>query len=371
MKEPVLSHPNSTISEIIGLLRARNSYEVFIEERKRVGVITTRDLLSVRNINTRKSSSIIKHLPRITPVTTLGTAVKLMAEYRLRSFPIVQDDKVIGQVNAASVMERVAKSIQASKLKAQSLMTKDPVTISRDTLATTARRLMQRRRIDHLPVLEDRKVYGILTSSHLVNALLPSSSVKAGGRWGSRRGGALGAESVRRFDYPSDRLLNRHTVKSAIDHPLSRIVNDIINSDSTYSLVIVAGELRGIIAFRDIIKLVADAEEIEDIRVNIIGLPDDPLEAELSKRKFQEVVRKVNRVFPNLQEAVAIIKTKDTGGRRRYEVKIKLVTPRRIRSYTGSGWDLPSVYDRLSDRLKRLVSSKPSRKRESIRRRRV
>ena len=366
-----MSHPNSTISEIIGLLRLKNSYEVFIEEHKKVGVITTRDLLSVRNIETRKSSSLIKHVPRIGPATTLGTAVKVMAEYRLRSLPIVQKDKVIGQVTAASVMERVGKSIQASKLKAQSLMTKDPVTIRRDTLSTTARRLIQRKRIDHLPVLEDGRIYGILTTSHLVNALLPSSSVKSGRRLGSRRGGALGAESARRFDYPVDRLLNRHTVKSAIEDPLSRIVSDIISSDSTYSLVTLAGELQGIITFRDIIKLVADTEKTDDIPLNIIGLPDDPLEAEISKRKFQEVIGKVKRVIPDLQEAVAIIKTKDTGGRRRYEVKIKLVTLRRIRSYTGSGWDLPTVYDRLSDRLKRLLSSKPSPKGKSTRRRRM
>lgn len=342
---------------------------MFIEERKKVGVITTRDLLSVRNITSRKSSSLINHIPRIGPETTLGTVVKVMAEYRLRSFPIVQDDKVIGQVNAASIMERVGMS--TSKLKAQNLMTKDPVTIRRDTLSTTARRLMQRKRIDHLPVLENGRVYGILTSSHLVKALLPSRSVKYGRRSGSRLGGALGAESVRRFNYPVDRLLNRHTVKSAIADPLSRIVDDIINSDSTYSLVTLAGDLQGIITFRDIIKLVSDAEQTDDIPLNIIGLPDDPLEAEASKRKFQEVIRKVKRVIPDLQEAVAMIKTKDTGGRRRYEVKIKLVTLRRIRSYTESGWDLPTVYDRLSDRLKRLLSSKPSRKGASTRRRRM
>ena len=346
----------------------KNSYEVFIEEQKKVGVITTRDLLSVRNIETRKSSSLINHLPRIGPATTLGTAVKVMAEYRLRSLPIVQKDKVIGQVTAASVMERVGKSIQASKLKAQSLMTKDPVTIRRDTLSTTARRLIQRKRIDHLPVLEDGRIYGILTTSHLVNALLPSSSVKSGRRLGSRRGGA---ESARRFDYAVDRLLNRHTVKSAIEDPLSRIVSDIISSDSTYSLVTLAGELQGIITFRDIIKLVAEPEKTHDIPLNIIGLPDDALEAEASKRKFKEVIGKVKRVIPDLQEAVAMIKTKDTGGRRRYEVKIKLVTLRRIRSYTESGWDLPSVYDRLSDRLKRLLSSKPSPKGKSTRRRRM
>ncbi len=181
----------------------------------------------------------------------------------------------------------------------------------------------------------------------------------------------MGAESVRRLDYPVDRLLDTQVVKSTINHSLSRIVTDIINSDSTYSMVMLSGGLQGIITFRDIIKLIADAEEMDDIPVSIMGLPDDPLEAEVSRRKFYDVVGKLKRIFPDVLQAVGMIKATDKGGRRRYEVKIKLVTARKVLSYTESGWELPSVFDRLSDRIKKVLSSKPSRKGAFVRRRRM
>ncbi len=102
----------------------------------------------------------------------------------------------------------------------------------------------------------------------------------------------------------------------------------------------------------------------------MVGLPEDPFEAEATRDKFIRTVSGLKKVFPEIIEARSVIKTKTIrSDRRRYEVKTMLKTPSDTYSYTEGGYDLPSVYDIISDRMKRLLAQKPNKTRKSSTRR--
>jgi ribosome-associated translation inhibitor RaiA len=122
------------------------------------------------------------------------------------------------------------------------------------------------------------------------------------------------------------------------------------------------GELQGIITYRDCVKLLAKPAETS-LPISIVGLPDDPFEAEAAKRKFETVVKRLARSLPDLLEARSVIKTSErTGQRHRYEVEVELITPRKTTSFSTSGWSLPEVFDELSDRIKRVTTKKRERR---------
>jgi hypothetical protein len=124
------------------------------------------------------------------------------------------------------------------------------------------------------------------------------------------------------------------------------------------------GELQGIITFRDCVKLLAEPRE-ESLPISIVGLPEDPFEAEAAKAKFETVVKRLARSLPDILEARSVIKASErTGHRRRYEVKVELITPGKTMSYGLSGWNLPEVFDELSERMKRVTTKKPKPRRE-------
>jgi hypothetical protein len=99
-------------------------------------------------------------------------------------------------------------------------------------------------------------------------------------------------------------------------------------------------------------------------------LSDDPLDAELAKLKFINLVKLLRNVSSDIEEARCRMKLSGIqGGRRkRYEVDINILTPSRRLTYTTTGWDLLRLFDECSDSLKnQLALRKLGRQKESIR----
>ncbi len=95
----------------------------------------------------------------------------------------------------------------------------------------------------------------------------------------------------------------------------------------------------GIITYRDIINLLGEKVN-EEIPIFIIGLPDDPLDSELAKSKFTNLVRLLKKAYPNLEEARCRIKIRQVqGARKRYEIDASIITTQSVASYVTVGWD--------------------------------
>jgi len=349
--------PSTSVSKTIGLLRDSGLYEAFILVAGRVGMITMRDIMRVSKIEETKNSTIMNYVPTLSTKSTLGEAARIMTEYRIRSLPLLEGKDLAGAVTSLSAIRSMQNSAMP-KIKARNLMTAEPIVLEQDDSVTKAKSVMIRRRIDHLPVLNDKKLSGVITSTHIVFNMLPAMSVERG---------ALGAEKQVRFDYDVSRLMEPNVVTSDVNEDLGQIIGKIVRLASTYSVVTVWDEVQGIITHRDIVKLMAEEEKEAGIPAYIIGLPQDPFEAEAAKDKFRRVVKLLKKGFPDVQEARSVIKVKERGQRRRYEVKVALSTPYRNYAYSQVGWDLPSIYDEVSNKIKRLLAEKPSKRRhESV-----
>jgi hypothetical protein len=97
----------------------------------------------------------------------------------------------------------------------------------------------------------------------------------------------------------------------------------------------------------------------EEIPISIVGLPEDPFEGQAARTKFERIVNRLAKSMPDLLEARSVIRTsRKTGRRNRYEVEVSLITPSKKISFASSGWNLAEIYDELSDRMKRLTTSK-------------
>lgn len=145
---------------------------------------------------------------------------------------------------------------------------------------------------------------------------------------------------------------------------ISHILDEMIKRGTTYSIVTLWNEIHGIITYRDYMKLLSKQLKISNAPISIVGLPEDPFKAELAKSKFTSIITLLRKSFPFIEEAKSVIKTFSEGGkeRRRYEVSILIVTPKRLFSYSEKGWDLPKIFDAISDKLKKMLSKKRSRR---------
>ena len=352
--EAVTVAPDLKVSKIIGLMRDKQVYEVFVEAGDKIGVVTGRSLLPVSDIANRGVSSVLTYVPKIPPSASVDEVAKRMAEFRVRSLPIIEGGRVSRQVTAAAIVDAM-KTQGLGRIKAKDIMTPSPIVVAKEDLATKARSLMVQRRIDHLPVVDGR-LSGMITSPMILFHLLPAEGVKKG---------AVGAEMQRRLAYPVERLMDTDPESCTLTDDAATIFEQMSRRQRTYSVVTLWDAPQGIITLRDFIKLLSE-DESKEVPAYIIGLPDDPFEAETTKTKFSRTVATLRKTFPQIEEARSVIKTRiATSGKRRYEVRVAVKTARKNYSYTEEGWDLPSTYDAIVDKLKRLMAQKAPRRRSS------
>lgn len=94
----------------------------------------------------------------------------------------------------------------------------------------------------------------------------------------------------------------------------------------------------------------------------IVGLPEEPTEADEAKMKFEKLSTELCKVYPFIEEIRAVVKSKKPAKTHaRYEVSVEIYTPKETHSFTETGYNLAAVFDSMGPKMKRLLSSKGSR----------
>ena len=122
----------------------------------------------------------VRHI-MTSPVVTISTdtpvleAAKMMKEKKIERLPVVDEGRLVGIVTKDRVL-RASPSMATSlslheihylfaKLTVKEIMQRDIVTVSPDMTVENAVRLAQEKRVGCLPVVEDGRVVGILTTN--------------------------------------------------------------------------------------------------------------------------------------------------------------------------------------------------------------
>ena len=92
-------------------------------------------------------------------------------------------------------------------------------------------------------------------------------------------------------------------------------------------------------------------------------MPDDQRNVDIITSKFTKTLKKLKKVYSEIQEArVTIQRQRSRGQRQYYEVSVRIITPHRTFTHKESGWDLSQVLEYLSERLLRQLSKRSKRR---------
>lgn len=347
ISEAIIVEPIAPVSKVAGLMKENDAYEAFSYVGDKVGTVTMRDLLKAKNLDV-KVESFLSLVPKLPPNADLFQAAGVMADYRLRALPVVEGNRIIGKIDVKAIINEVKES-KLGNIRASKIMTGSPLTISSGEKVAKARGIMIRRRFDHLPVIKGKRVGGIVTSAQIVFNLMPS--VK-GGRY------VTGVpDVVKPLDLPVDAVMETEHLECSPQDSIKDVAANMLEQNSSCCLVTVGEELHGIITYRDFAKLISSGERKPGFPVYMVGLPEDPFEAEAAKTKFMRMIESLHKTLPIL-EARSTIKT----SRRRYEISVSIRTPKESYNYSSTGWELPIIYDDLANTLKKIIASKKRRR---------
>ncbi|MXO60480.1 CBS domain-containing protein [Altererythrobacter salegens] len=107
-------------------------------------------------------------------------AVKLLAERRIGAVPVLQNGQVVGIFSERDVLYRLAEEgAFCLDREVGEVMTAPPVTIEPSATADEALGLMTRRRIRHLPVMQETAMIGFISIGDIVKSRLDEITTEA------------------------------------------------------------------------------------------------------------------------------------------------------------------------------------------------
>jgi CBS domain-containing protein len=109
----------------------------------------------------------------IAPDSSVFEAIKIMADRAVGSLLVMNDENLLGIVTERDYARKVIlKGRSSDNCKVSEIMSTDVVTASIDQTVSDCMETMTERRIRHLPVVEGRRVIGLISIGDLVQAII-------------------------------------------------------------------------------------------------------------------------------------------------------------------------------------------------------
>lgn len=122
--------------------------------------------------------SMTREVVTLGPETTAEEALGLSRQKRIRHFPVVEDGELAGIVSdrdlrsATPVLGDPGRAAALKEIRVSQVMTREPVTADPQDPIELAANVMRERHIGCLPVVEEVRLVGIITSSDMMDALV-------------------------------------------------------------------------------------------------------------------------------------------------------------------------------------------------------
>jgi len=161
-------------------------------ERLNQGIVEKQEKNTIASSLMQTSVENVLNNPVITAQANISIrdAAIIMADNNISAVIILKGEKVVGILSEKDITKRcIAKDVPLSN-SVEQIMTADIISVESDTNAFEAMMIMTRRRIRHLPVIDNQKLNGIISvtdflriegrnSLYLVNAISKAESVSA------------------------------------------------------------------------------------------------------------------------------------------------------------------------------------------------
>lgn len=118
----------------------------------------------------------IKNWIKRPPVTVertalLQDAMQLMKKHAIRHLPVVEDEQLVGFITESDLREFHFPSM-VEEIPVHQVMVLNPITINLNSSIEKAARLIHDYKIGGLPVLDKKKLVGVITASDLLSAFI-------------------------------------------------------------------------------------------------------------------------------------------------------------------------------------------------------
>ena len=112
-----------------------------------------------------------KQIVTTSPDKRVGQALKLMQKHQIRHLPVMEQDRMVGWITSRDLREVLLASM-LEEIRVGDVMVQAPLSITPDTEVEEAARLIHEHKIGGMPVMEGNKLVGVITLQDLISAFI-------------------------------------------------------------------------------------------------------------------------------------------------------------------------------------------------------
>lgn len=345
-----------TLSYCLGIFRERHPQALVVQDGgkgKVVGMLSERSIVrSMLDPARTKVKGLYWRAPRLTLDQPISEVARLMVENDLRHLPVVEDGKVVGIVSSDDVLSKLANT-SFGTTKVKELMTHELITLEGGDSIGKAIRMMREQGIARLPVLSGDKVAGIVTMHDIVHEVYEPRVRMSRGEGAGR--------SVKPLRDPVTSVMARPVVTVRPEDTVATAVKTMAEHDIS-SLVVVdeRGNLQGMITKTDLLRPIAGAAVLgPSVKVQI-AIRDPQGMEDLDRQRLQATtaafVRKHERSLRNSLISIYLKRHRERRrGMKLTHCRILMNGPSGQYSAVGEGWGVHQAISEAMDNLERKV----------------
>lgn len=260
MSEDVITvDKDQNLSDALKLLRKHNVSRLpVVNNKELVGIISERDIAnklgsvkyeSMPASRLHISSVMVKDVFTVPETMQLDEVAKLMLENGIGSVPVMnEDDKMVGIVSKADFVT-LAVGIAFDKITVKEIMTKELTVVSPTDRLVHARRQMIESHVGRVPVVDDDKLEGMVTSKDLMRAFIDF-----------RKNVPEKYQKSQIKDVLVDDIMSHNPTVTSKDATISEVANVMMETGFNGLPVVEEGKLVGIVTQTDILRLIEKLE---------------------------------------------------------------------------------------------------------------
>jgi len=352
--EVVWAEPDDELGVVLGRMRKHDVHEVPVGRKgKMEGVVTLRELMKRHKLPpTTKVSTVMVTAPGIRSDTTLPEAAEQLIMTGFRALPVVDRKKLLGIVSRTDLVRALVETGRLEGLKVRELMTPNPQAVSENDTIEHAVHVMQSLGERSLPVVDKNR--------HLKGAIGMKDVTDLFAKPMNRehQGERAGAETKVELEVKS--VMHYPPVTMGPDGDLAHAAELMLKYDVSSVIITDKDEPVGIITKLDLMHFLAGLREREQLFVSISGLEEEPAETyDTIYATVQKEMRRIAQLVTPKTLSLHIQKYKPDGDRWKYSIRCRFQTAHQMYYANHFDWDVHLALKELLETLyKRILKDK-------------
>lgn len=353
IEPPFVAKPMMRIGEVIGKMRELKLWAVPVvgDKDRLVGILSYRSILMRGAGRDTKVLTVMEPPYSLVTGTPIPEAIARFVSWKARIVPVVDEKRrLLAVVRRMDVLKYMLEQGLVPEMRAEEAMSSPPIVIHEEESIARARWLMLKSGISRLPVVDDdEKLVGVITLRDIAEKLYNIRLTRRKGFEWIRSEEEFLAAPVR--DFMSSPPIYTHRGAS-----LREVVETLLRYEISGMPITESDKVVGVISGLDVMKkYVESLVQVQPLEAKIAEAVGGDAITKLQVEKLvNDYLSTFNR-FTNVIDMKLTIKeetkVEKEEGRKRYRVRIKVVTDLGNFVVEGVGWELLTA---LRDALQTL-----------------